>query len=109
MTKRQQHVYHYHASHERRTAPRHFRSGAQVEATLARLPAYAPIMLAGHDTRCYGCDQLIELGATAFTCQGHPHPAPVLCFACGVGWCIHSGSHAVEYFDDLPAVGGPVL
>lgn len=94
---------------EEQAAPRHFRTGADVEATLSRLPNYHPIMLRTHDTRCYGCDQLIELGDTAFVAEGHPHAAPVLCYSCGVGWCIHSGSHRVEFFDDLPAIGGPVL
>lgn len=92
---------------DRRTAPRQHRPGNEVEAALSKLPNYRPIMLRSNDVRCFACDCLIELGHTAFTCQGHPHPAPVLCYNCGVGWCIYSGSHRVEDFDTLPAIGGP--
>ena len=109
MTKRIKAAWHYHGYHERRCSPNKHRDGAQVERALARLPAYDAILSTARDLRCYGCDCLIEPGATAFACQGHSLPAPVLCFTCGVGWCIHSGSKRVEDFDHLPAIGGPIL
>lgn len=107
MTKRLNAATFEYAAREAHAAPHHIPNGNEAAKRLTRLPPYRPVMLRACNVRCFTCDVLIDLGATAFVVGRHPYPAPVLCYNCGVGWCIFSGSHPVEYFDDVPALGGP--
>ena len=65
-------------------------SAEELEAILGGY-AYYPATLGGTPSTCSGCGVTISPGETVWWPDNHQHVVTLLCYACGLGFRLHTG------------------